>query len=388
MPENRIITDKNLLVVLQKEINAETGYLIAHFCGEVVYSLPATQDGRRMYVCGDLIHVQDGSLLVIKELSSNYAHLTRIVTLGEVPIIISKAGVYYRQFFADDQYFNKIKTEHAFQELTESNKPHKALRTGIYLSNITRDEKDGLHFRLLRCSSNFTGPTDNFRSTDHQIIQALNEAVKYVFAYETELNHVLAQIYENKVADGKEVKSKIKAHADKTKDMPMEGLIAFCTFYDKSTYGDLQQPEDDRYDRCHKNVSGFTRLHFRLKSGVSDAALDKEFSVTLYPNSVFMIPLSTNRLYTHEIRPSALGVDRIPTRLGYVVRCSNVEAVYLDEQTYIREKDSLVKLEPMTEQMQQELRHSYFEENMSEQFIQYGKVHFSMNAGDYEKPIY
>lgn len=388
MFENQITTSRNVLVVLQKEMNAETRYLTDHFCGEVVYSLAEVPEAKRIYVCGDVSGIHDTSMLVIKELSNNYEGHGTLITLGEVPIVISKAGVFFRKFFPEDDYFNKIKSEHAFQELTESNKPSKALRKGIYLTNITKDENEVLHYRLLRCSSNLTGPTDNFRTTDHKIINALNEAVKYVFEVKTELNHVLAQIYENKITEEKEVKSRIKAHSDKTKDMPKEGLIVFCTFYDDTDLEQFKVPDTDRYDRCHKKVSAFTKLHFKLKGTVEDASLDKEFSVTLYPNSVFMIPLSTNRLYTHEIRPSVLGADIIPTRLGYVVRCSNLEAQYMDEQAYIKENGELIKLELMTEDAQFDLKGSYYEENISEKSIQYGKVHFSMNAGDYEKPIY
>lgn len=170
--------------------------------------------------------------------------------------------------------------------------------------------------------------------------------------------------------------------------MPKEGLIVFCTFYDDTDLVRFKVPENDRYDRVHKNVSAFTKLHFKLKNTVEDELLDKEFSVTLYPNSVFMIPLSTNRLYTHEIRPSALSAEIIPTRLGYVVRCSNLEAQYMHDQAYIRENGELIKLELMTDDARRELKDSYYEENVSEKNIQYGKVHFSMNKGDYEKPIF
>lgn len=388
MFENQISTNKNVLVVLQKEINAETRYLTDHFCGEVVYSLVEGQDGKRIYVCGDVANIQPGAFYIIKELSSNYEQHASLISLGEVPLVISKAGVYFRRFFTEDGHFNKVKSEHAFQELTESNKPSMAFRKGIYLTNIKKDENEVLHYRLLRCSSNLTGPTDNFRATDHKIIDALNEAVKYVFENKTELNHVLAQIYENKITEEKEIKSRIKAHSDKTKDMPKEGLIVFCTFYDDTDLARFKVPENDRYDRVHKNVSAFTKLHFKLKNTVEDELLDKEFSVTLYPNSVFMIPLSTNRLYTHEIRPSALSAEIIPTRLGYVVRCSNLEAQYIHDQAYIRENGELIKLELMTDDTRQELKDSYYEENISEKNIQYGKVHFSMNKGDYEKPIF
>jgi hypothetical protein len=135
-------------------------------------------------------------------------------------------------------------------------------------------------------------------------------------------------------------------------------------------------------------VSGLTKLHFKLKSTVNDDALAKEFSVTLYPDSVFMIPLSTNRLYTHEIRPSMLNADRIPTRMGYVVRCSNLEAQHMNNQTYIKENGGFIKLDKMTPETQVELRNFYYEENRSEEMIKYGKIHFSMNTGDYEKPIF
>lgn len=390
MRENQITTERNVLVVLEKELNPEIRYLMNHFCGEVVYRLPANLNSKKVYVCGDVTGITE-PVYIIQELSSNYENAAQLITLGEVPIIISKAGVYFRKLFREDNYFDQIKSEHNFQELTESNKPGKAFRKGIYLTDITKDDNEVLHYRLLRCSSNFTGPTDNLRPTDRKIIDTLNEAVKYVFEDKTDLNHVLAQIYENKVrneSNEKEVKSKIKAHSDKTKDMPMEGLIVFCTFYDNTDLSHLKQPAHDRYDRCHKEISAFTKLHFKLKSSVNDPSLEKEFSVTLYPNAVFMIPLSTNRLYTHEIKPSSLNADMIPTRMGYVVRCSNVEALYKDNQAYIREQGELIQLVPMTEEGQENLRDSYYEENISEKNIQYGKIHFSMNAGDYEKPIY
>ncbi len=205
------------------------------------------------------------------------------------------------------------------------------------------------------------------------------------------MNHALVQIYENKKKTGdspKEVKAKIKAHSDKTKDMPKEALIAFCTFYDDSN-ADLLKPSDtDRFDVCYKQTSALTRLHFKLKKTVEDDALEKEFSVTLYPDSAFLIPLSTNRLYTHEIRPSVLGVDQIPVRMGYVVRCSNLEAMHTEGQTYIKENGQYIQLEEMTPELREQLRNSYYEENSTEHMIEYGKVHFSMNSGDYEKPIF
>ncbi|MEL1255243.1 hypothetical protein AAEO57_15750 [Flavobacterium sp. DGU38] len=404
--ENSICKDKNVLIVCKEniEVTSELYYLIEKFCGIIVKNISEIRtplDDKIIYACGDIEQLQyDGTPLnIIKELSENFENLNdkniQFTTLGKVPVVISNAGVYYRDLFNDNDYFETIKSEHAFQYLTESNKESKALRTGIYLTEIqkeeTEDKNDVLNFRLLRCSSNFTGPTDNFRTTDHIIINTLNSAIQYTFEKQIKLNHVLAQIYENKLKsedNAKEVKSKIKAHSDKTKDMPKDGIIAFCTFYDKSNFNQLTQSKTDRYDWCYKKSSGFTRLHFKLKSTVSDSTLEKEFSVTLYPNSAFLIPLSTNRLYTHEIKPSVLNVDQIPIRMGYVARCSNLEAVYMNNQTFIKENGELIKLEQMTSETMVDLRNTYYEENISEKNVEYGKIHFSMNSGDYEKPIY
>lgn len=404
--ENIISKTKNTLIVLSdhQNKNHELNYLIQNFCGTVLTNPATTQidfDQQKIYLCGDIALFQQPDIFVhvIAELSYNYENRnnanTQVITLGKVPVIIHNAGVFFRAFFDDDDYFDKIKAEHIFQDLTESNKPGTAFRKGIYLTEILRQTTDNneeiLHYRLLRCSSNFSGATDNFRSTDHKVINEINEAVKYVFDKEITLNHVLAQIYENKKKsdnDAKETKAKIKAHSDKTKDMPSEALIAFCTFYQKANFKHLKPSKSDAYDWCYKETSGLTRLHFKLKNSVLDPTLSKEFIVVLYPNSVFLIPLSTNRLYTHEIKPSALDIDKIPTRMGYVARCSNTEAAFIDQQTYIKKDGILVKLENMTTENMNELKSSYIEENQTENQVKYGEIHFSMNLGDYQRPIY
>lgn len=399
-PENVIVKHRNVLVVLyeQDEIHAKLRALMNDFCGIVLsdFSTLPESDLLRVFVCGDLSRLPDNypEIHVIREYATGTEFLSaevKQVHEGQVPILVHQAGVYYRRLFDDTDLFHRVKSEHTFQKLTESNKESKSFRKGIYLTEIVKEAhapEEKLHFRLLRCSSNLTGPTDNFRETDHHLMRTLNAVTAFDFETETSLNHVLVQIYENASNGQKETKSKIKAHSDKTKDMPGNGLIAFCTFYDISENLSLKPSETDDFDLCYKQTSALTRLHFKLKPTVKDASLVTEFSVTLYPNSVFLIPLSTNRLYTHEIKPSVLGIDKIPVRMGYVARCSNVEAVYTEGQTYLIENGQQVKLEPMTPEMMTQLRQSYYEENTSENRIQYGKIHFSMNAGDYERPNY
>ena len=83
-----------------------------------------------------------------------------------------------------------------------------------------------------------------------------------------------------------------------------------------------------------------------------------------------------------------LNADMIPTRMGYVVRCSKTADIFRENRTYIEEKGQWVPLEDMTPTTIMDLKDSYVEENQTENRIQYGKVHFSMNLGDYQKPIY
>ncbi|UGT44771.1 hypothetical protein LTV02_15840 [Nocardia yamanashiensis] len=309
---------------------------------------------------------------------------------GRVPFRVHDAGVFYRRFFdlADD-HFGRIRAEHEFQSLTESTKPGSAHRSGIYLTPVTRD-RDELRFRLLRCSTNLSGPTENFRATDTSIVEALNREADAIFRGHAALNHVLAQVYHNTLAtaDRKQSKAKISSHADKTKDMPVNGIMAFCTFYDG--LDKLQPLEDDVFDYGVKGVSGLTKLRFRLKDSVEESergSLPAQFSLTLYPGSVFFMPLSTNRLYTHEIRPSMLDAELLPTRLGYVVRCSKTEAVHKNGRTYLDKAGDLVPLEPPTPEGMDELRGLYAQENRTSSFIDYGdQFLFSMNTGDYVAP--
>lgn len=406
--ENTISKTKNILLVLpnNEQKSDELHYLTENFCGVVVNNFAEIRgeiSQKRIYVCGNIekLEAKNTPFYVIRELSVHYENCDneniQVIPLGKVPVTIHNAGVYFRDFFDGEDYFNQIKNAHEFQDLTESTKQEKAFRKGIYLTEIsqeiTAEQNEMLHYRLLRCSSNLSGPTDNFRDVDSKIMEAINEAANSVFEEETTLNHVLAQIYENKkkvgidAKENGESKAKIKAHSDKTKDMPQNALIAFCTFYDKTNFQHLKPSKTDRYDWCYKEISGLTRLHFKLKNTVSDETLTKEFSVILYPNSVFFIPLSTNRLYTHEIKPSMLNIDKIPTRMGYVARCSKAEAIFVNGQTYLKENGEFIKLEEVTPDTLTDLKDTYREENATEKKVKYGKVYFSMNWGDYQKPI-
>jgi hypothetical protein len=411
--EARIARENQVLLALSpledEGVRREFGGVVVAF-QEGAAVLPELV-GKSVYVCGGLSRLQGlvpedarrlgeaKRVMVVEGLSdverpydARVPEGWEVVERARLPVSVHGLGVYYRRFFeVGVDYFGRICAEHRFQSLTESNKPGTAHRTGIYLTQVEQDG-EGLGFRLLRCSTNLSGPTENFRACDRHLVDALNQEAAFVFEGHAPLNHVLAQVYHNTPSTEakKQSKAKIAAHADKTKDMPREGVMAFCTFYDG--LDKLRPLPKDPLDYGYKETSGLTRLCFRLKAsngGEGEEGLPQQFSITLYPNSVFLMPLSTNRLYTHEVQPSSLDAAMLPTRLGYVVRCSKAEAVHRGGLTSLKRGEALTPLEPPTEEGMQELRRLYAEENKRRTFIEYGdQFRFSMNQGDYLAPSY
>jgi len=381
MTENTILFDKNILIHYNVICETNIGY---NFCG-IVYDTNEVEitTNYYIYIAGDIEQIynkikHNKNIFIIRDLSYNFEMIendVQIINIGKVPINIYNVGIYFEQFFdMKIDYFNKLRDEHQFQSLTESNKSSMAFRKGIYITNVEKDNNDDLHFHLLRCSSNLEGSTDNMRETDNEIMQNVNNIVQYFFGKKTDLNHVLAQIYENDIQNNR--KAKIKDHSDKTKDMPRNGLMAFCTFY--------------KYDENIKySEPVYTKLRFRLKPMVNDIRLNKLFDIVLYPNSVFLMPLSTNKLYTHEIIPSNFPIEKLPIRMGYVIRCSKTKAIYKNEtnKTYIIENNNEHKeLKEPDEEGIMELKKLYFKENTKDEIIEYGKFYFSLNKGDYMRP--
>lgn len=324
----------------------------------------------------------------------------RMISVDQLPVNMHNVGVFYPMFFdeQDMNFYKSITDEHEFQSLTESNKPGVSLRKGIYLSDVEKEE-DRIKFNLLRCSTNLSGPTDNFRSTDKYIIDKVNAAQAQYFDVAVNLNHVLAQTFHNSVDLAR--KAKISQHSDKTNDMPDNAIMAFCTFY-KDFYNsefhdellniDIKRSDEDHFDfRYKKNTTILTKLRFKLKDDVTDEKYVKNFDITLYPNSVFLMSLTTNRLYTHEIVPSNLPADKIPTRLGYIIRCSETQAYYdtTTNDTFIpNEHGEYAPLEERTAECIEELKKIYFTENSTSQLMNYRNIFFfSLNNGDYQKPI-
>ena len=402
MSENKLLLQKHILLCG----NDFTNDITKNFCGRVFtideFDITQVLSDTLVYIYGDIEKismkfdfVNKSNVNIILELSTSYEDTKfNIVNLGEVPLNINNVGVYFRSFFDPNKnYYEDITGSHYLQTLRMSNTADDAYRRGIYLTKIENINNE-LHFRLLRCSTNLDGPTDNFRDIDNYIVDKVNKIGLQFFREKVELNHVLAQTYHNVKIFNKEKKATISKHSDKTKDMPKNALMAFCSFYKnykKNTFNDVTLSHIknvNTYDYQHKKQSVLTKLRFELKSDVLDNSYVKSFDILLYPNSVFLMSLETNRLYTHAIIAPNLSIGDIPTRLGYVIRTSNTDAIYKNDQTHIKLNDSFVPLIESTRDGTNELRQLYFRENTSIDMIDYeNKFNFSMNNGDYLRPL-
>jgi len=399
MQESKFLTNRHFLICFDEHIEPEYKLqydnIINNFCGTVVKN---TNDFKidndknvDVYLCGNIEEIfhntkfdkNNKKIFVIKELSHNYSFNNNLIDVGKIPININNVGVYFSNCFDNSiNYFDCVNNSHKFQNLTESNKPSNAFRTGLYLSNVT-ELNNNLKFNLLRCSSNFEGPTENFREIDNKIISHLNNVANKFFENNSNFNHVLAQIYKNTYVNNTSKKAKIKQHSDKTKDMPKNGLIAFCTFY--KDMDKFQKLSNNNYNVGNSTI--LTKLRFKLKDPINYPNHIRNFDIILEPNSVFIINLETNRLYTHEIVPSNLPSSSIPTRMGYVVRCSNVEAIYSNDKTRILKNNLIMNMENTTDELIIKLKNQYYEENMTTNIVEYDDFLFSLNKGDYMKPI-
>lgn len=419
MIECKMITDRAILLCHRIDLDGESYEQLERykrdFCGRVFVEDESPGDDSLsdfdrhlqhcstsnpmvdIFFCGDVQSYVDShpqipdnvSMLIVEEFSYNYDSKVTVKS-GQLPLNIHGVGIFFERFCFEEDVFEKLTTAHEFQGLKESDKETMSYRKGIYMAEVQK-KRDETRFNLLRCSTNLTGPTEGMEVIDRKIMYATQLVALYYFLNPADLNHVLAQVYENFKGDPdameKDKKAKIKSHSDKTEDMPRNGLIAFCTFYSNDV--EKYKPSiKDRHDRMYKNGSVLTKIRFRLKECVIDRQnLTESFTLTLYPGSLFLISLSTNRLYTHEIVPSTIGVDKLPTRLGYVIRCSHTEAIHKDGQTYIIRDGGLIRLKKPTSEDRERLKSLYKEENTTDKIMEYGDIDYSLNEGDYKEPI-
>lgn len=438
----------NILIHEGHNIFDDLEYIKYNFCGKVFSIMDnfIINPNNLLYLCGNIeimlqklenYDINNELILVVEDFSENYSIKYKIITAGEVPINISGIGIYFRKFFDfeydndDDKnkkylnYFDAITMEHKFQLLNGQNglnMKNDAPKKGIYLTPINEvtvgideksncpniydksEEKKGLEYNLLRCTDNLDGPTENFKQIDWIIVNKLNNISEYFFNDSFEFNHVSAKIFENYYEDNLQKKEKIYAHSDKTNDMPDNGLIAFCTFY-KIRGCTYRGDKFKNYDISYKDSTILTKLRFEKKIN-APLNLPAKIDITLYHDSVLIIPLLTNRFYTHETIPSVHTVERIPFRMSYTVRCSKTKALCvthngeeIKDTIYIvdnieknEEDDDIPKLKaiqmiPMTDKELKRINELYFLENTTTININYGKFFSSMNTGDYLKPI-
>jgi hypothetical protein len=227
---------------------------------------------------------------------------------------------------------------------------------------------------MLRCSTNFLSPTENFRDIDKEIVESCNNIIEKYFKHKVKLNHVLAQIYYNHQNGNKQRKARIPAHSDKTLDMPENGVIVFCTFYNRKI------TSISSGSKSYSAELQLSILRFRKKKNVEATEWDNypdKWDLTLYPDSIFIISLEFNRVYTHEIVPPYLPLHLIPTRMGYTIRCSKTKAIYGKDskvRLYSQDSTNISILQTVDSEYKDKIRKYYKEENMTSNKISYESI--------------
>lgn len=400
MDECELTQSKNVMVWLNPADVDGGSELRNKFFGTVLTNMADTIAfdfaNKTVYLCGDAkkaLSCIGGSAemvfvvrqLVTVSIENPVEAQVFFINVGEVPLNVHGLGVFFPRRFADS--FASLGSGHNLQDLRESDKESVSLRRGIYLSEVTTLENGDSEFNILRCSTNLDGSTEAFTSEEKKALFSLNYDASWCFNNAAPINHILMQKYENK--DNK--KGSIKDHSDKTEDMPANGVMAFVTTYDPATMP--AGAKQVGFDWQLNGLSLCTRLRFCLKKELTPSIeRPAKFDVLLYPGSVLLIPLSTNRMYTHTVKPSALPADKIPVRTSLVARCSKTTVVHsvATSMNYIidNETGERVAMQPIDDQGRDWMREKYYEENLTAKVVDYGKkpIPFSMNKGDYLKP--
>jgi hypothetical protein len=380
--ENELLTDVHILLYAHvkpasKLLGAEFMYLKLHFCGKVVENVREIKRSINtiIYFCGNALR-SPLDAFVIKELSYNITTQST-VSLGAVPINISGAGIMFRRFFTKDCIFSEITNDRAFKQVTENCGSEKIAHTGLFLSPVER-HRDGLKYYIQRSRMVCSEPLSCMKTIDAEITSLVNVSVNSFFKSKVRFNHIFADLHSP--AENRKYKPFNKS--ENTKDMHADALIAYCTFYkDYDGLDFIRQSSDDSiFDCAYGGTSIFPKMRFKLKR---DAPLDKymrnSFTVTLYPNSLFVISLSTNRFYTHEvIMPNTKKL----TRVNYTL-CSSKTWVLFRNRPYIYENGILTRMDKIGGERLEEL---CSKENNSSIKIDYPNVYCSLSEGDYKEP--
>jgi hypothetical protein len=338
--ENKLLSNKHVLIYNCDESQVELEYIKKNFCGRVLCNINSFTNREIdvwIYVYGNISSLKiktPGPIFQIDSLIQEYP----TIAPAELPININDIGILFRRFF-DINYFSQLK-----------------VRERTLASNIRKNGK-GVYFNLLRCPANFDMRTRNFNQCDRDIITRVNHIANLFFEQNVHFNH--ASIYDTKNLVARDF-------SFSTQDMDRNSLIAICIFYE------------------HEKELIPIKLRFTPKKCFLSAGDLLPIDITLYPNSLFIFSLETNRLYTHKIIP---GTGPAPASLEYVIRCSNAKAVFKNHVTHIiNENGTPAELQiPPTGEIKS-LEEQYLHEATEHSVIKYDKVYFSLNAGDYEIP--
>lgn len=388
--------------------------LTQKFCGQVATSLTLDSvtfhTSSLVYYCGDVTQLdltkftKYSQVFLVKEFCTNIPENAQfpVIRYGEIPLNVHGMGVLVRDAFPmETDWYDEVTKAHNWQHLTVHNNKSDAHRLGTYLCEVKDNGNGEYDYLLMRCSTNFRGPTQCFQDVDRFLLRRATQLLQPYFKQQVKLNHILAQMYVNG-----QTKAGISRHADKDEDFEKDEksgkvashcMIVFISLYEGYVNGTfpklkLERSREDHFDFVYGKggETALTGLEFNRKQQLEfPEHTPHSFVVRLPPNSVLAIPLYTNNLMTHGTVASKLPSALIPTRLGIVPRTGGCVAKWRDGKTWLWNSTtrSWEALHPATWKEIQLLKDKYKTQNFSDQDPQYEEFFFSMNEGDYEAPL-
>ena len=342
--------------------NDREKFAFRDFYGKVVTYRPG-QAGV-LYVAGDFKKEDlPKNARIVKEATLNDSTGFQTAKLSELPFSVHGMGLAFYKCF---EYPNML---HHFEHERVAN--HLLLSTVFSQSTFLNRSLDLVH-----------EPTTGAETRMIELASKLAAAHLKTKCTFNSLELKISKPSDSKLSD---LKFSEPAACDKTLDLVNDSPIAFVV-----QYGDnFCEPISSHGLAVSKNP--FVRLVFRLKKRVDKSRvsleslpgckeLPDEFTVTLLPGMLFIIPSLVNRLYTRQV----VHPDYQTTHAMYIFRCSKTLLLSYDDEPRINVGNKRVPLRKGTVQEISQLRKLFAEEDESPDVV-YPNIDFTASDRDFDE---
>ena len=229
-----------------------------------------------------------------------------------------------------------------FDELLTSTK-FENIVNGRLGANLV-DYKDGL-VPLVRTTTNYSEPNQNFLPIHHAIIENIKNTTKYDGL---EFNNAMIEVYNSEYRN-------MKFHSDQSLDLADDSYI--CIF------------------SCYSNPLSTDIRKLKIKKKETDEC--SEFLMD--HNSIILFPVSINQKYLHRIILETTNTNTHTKWMGITFRLSKTFIKFVDEIPYFSSSNTILRMGDTNE------RRAFMKckgiENLKTEYI-YPDIDFTISSGD------